>query len=109
MIIPEMSRADRTLVLSPNLIGNPLDTTIAALPDLAACWRDPKLNFICIMAAASSDQGRPLVHGLEVRPEPKVHVKHSPRRISTASSTTPFARPSALDFHFLDRRNRVSS
>src|SRR5579872_5184077 len=64
-----------------NLVGNPLDTTIAA-----ACLifggvldRHPKLNFIMSHGGGFIPyQGARWVHGWQVRPEPKVHVKHSP-------------------------------
>ncbi len=64
-----------------NLIGNPLDTTIAG-----ACLifggvleRHPKLNFIMSHGGGFIPyQGGRWVHGWEVRPEPKVHLKHSP-------------------------------
>jgi aminocarboxymuconate-semialdehyde decarboxylase len=64
-----------------NLIGNPLDTTIAG-----ACLifggvleRHPKLNFIMSHGGGFIPyQGGRWVHGWEVRPEPKVHMKHSP-------------------------------
>ena len=64
-----------------NLIGNPLDTTIAG-----ACLifggvleRHPKLNFIMAHGGGFIPyQGGRWVHGWEVRPEPKVHVKRSP-------------------------------
>ena len=64
-----------------NLIGNPLDTTIAG-----ACLifggvleRHPKLNFIMSHGGGFIPyQGGRWVHGWEVRPEPKAHVKHSP-------------------------------
>ena len=64
-----------------NLIGNPLDTTIAA-----ACLifggvleRHPKLNFVMVHGGGFIPyQGMRWVHGWEVRPEPKVHLKHSP-------------------------------
>jgi aminocarboxymuconate-semialdehyde decarboxylase len=64
-----------------NLIGNPLDTTIAG-----ACLifggvleRHPKLNFIMSHGGGFIPyQGGRWVHGWEVRPEPKVNVKHSP-------------------------------
>jgi aminocarboxymuconate-semialdehyde decarboxylase len=66
-----------------NLIGNPLDTTIAA-----ACLifggvleRHPRLNFVMVHGGGFIPyQGGRWVHGWEVRPEPKVHVKHSPER-----------------------------
>ena len=64
-----------------NLIGNPLDTTIAA-----ACLifggvleRYPRLNFVMVHGGGFIPyQGARWVHGWEVRPEPKVHLKHSP-------------------------------
>ncbi len=64
-----------------NLIGNPLDTTIAG-----ACLifggvleRHPKLNFIMSHGGGFIPyQGGRWVHGWEVRLEPKVNVKHSP-------------------------------
>jgi len=66
-----------------NLIGNPLDTTIAA-----ACLifggvleRYPKLDFVMVHAGGFIPyQGGRWVHGWEVRPEPKIHLKHSPQR-----------------------------
>ena len=65
-----------------NLIGNPLDTTIAA-----ACLifggvleRHPKLNFVMVHGGGFIPyQGGRWVHGWQVRPEPKVHLKHSPQ------------------------------
>ncbi len=64
-----------------NLIGNPLDTTIAA-----ACLifggvleRYPTLNFVMVHGGGFIPyQGGRWVHGWQVRPEPKVHLKHSP-------------------------------
>jgi aminocarboxymuconate-semialdehyde decarboxylase len=64
-----------------NLIGNPLDTTIAA-----ACLifggvlaRHPKLNFVMVHGGGFIPyQGGRWVHGWQVRPEPKVHLQHSP-------------------------------
>jgi aminocarboxymuconate-semialdehyde decarboxylase len=64
-----------------NLIGNPLDTTIAG-----ACLifggvleRHPKLNFVMVHGGGFIPyQGARWVHGWQVRPEPKVHVKYSP-------------------------------
>jgi aminocarboxymuconate-semialdehyde decarboxylase len=64
-----------------NLIGNPLDTTIAG-----ACLifggvleRHPKLNFVMVHGGGFIPyQGHRWVHGWHVRPEPKVHLKHSP-------------------------------
>jgi aminocarboxymuconate-semialdehyde decarboxylase len=66
-----------------NLIGNPLDTTIAA-----ACLifggvleRYPKLNFVMVHGGGFIPyQGGRWVHGWHVRPEPKVHLKHSPEK-----------------------------
>jgi aminocarboxymuconate-semialdehyde decarboxylase len=66
-----------------NLIGNPLDTTIAA-----ACLifggvleRYPKLNFVMVHGGGFIPyQGGRWVHGWQVRPEPKVHLKHSPEK-----------------------------
>jgi aminocarboxymuconate-semialdehyde decarboxylase len=64
-----------------NLVGNPLDTTIAG-----ACLifggvleRHPKLNFVMSHGGGFIPyQGARWVHGWQVRPEPKVNVKHSP-------------------------------
>jgi aminocarboxymuconate-semialdehyde decarboxylase len=66
-----------------NLIGNPLDTTIAA-----ACLifggvlaRHPKLNFVMVHGGGFIPyQGGRWVHGWQVRPEPKVHLNHSPEK-----------------------------
>ena len=66
-----------------NLIGNPLDTTIAG-----ACLifggvleRYPKLNFVMVHGGGFIPyQGGRWVHGWQVRPEPKVHLKHSPEK-----------------------------
>jgi aminocarboxymuconate-semialdehyde decarboxylase len=66
-----------------NLIGNPLDTTIAG-----ACLifggvleRYPKLNFVMVHGGGFIPyQGGRWVHGWHVRPEPKVHLKHSPEK-----------------------------
>jgi len=66
-----------------NLIGNPLDTTIAA-----ACLifggvleRHPTLKPMMVHGGGFIPyQGGRWVHGWQVRPEPKVHVKHSPQR-----------------------------
>jgi aminocarboxymuconate-semialdehyde decarboxylase len=65
-----------------NLIGNPLDTTIAA-----ACLifggvleRHPKLTFLMVHGGGFIPyQGGRWVHGWQVRPEPKVHLNHSPQ------------------------------
>jgi aminocarboxymuconate-semialdehyde decarboxylase len=64
-----------------NLVGNPLDTTIAG-----ACLifggvleRYPKLDFVMVHGGGFIPyQGGRWVHGWQVRPEPKVHLKHSP-------------------------------
>ena len=66
-----------------NLIGNPLDTSIAA-----ACLifggvlaRHPKLNFMMVHGGGFIPyQGGRWVHGWQVRPEPKVHLKESPEK-----------------------------
>ena len=66
-----------------NLIGNPLDTTIAA-----ACLifggvlaRHPKLNFVMVHGGGFIPyQGGRWVHGWRVRPEPKAHLNHSPEK-----------------------------
>jgi len=65
-----------------NLIGNPLDTTIAG-----ACLifggvleRYPRLNFVMVHGGGFIPyQGGRWVHGWHVRPEPKAHLKHSPQ------------------------------
>ena len=65
-----------------NLIGNPLDTTIAG-----ACLifggvleRYPTLNFVMVHGGGFIPyQGGRWVHGWQVRPEPKLHLKHSPQ------------------------------
>jgi aminocarboxymuconate-semialdehyde decarboxylase len=64
-----------------NLIGNPLDTTIAG-----ACLifggvleRHPKLNFVMVHGGGFIPyQGGRWVHGWHVRPEPKANLKRSP-------------------------------
>lgn len=66
-----------------NLIGNPLDTTIAA-----ACLifggvleRHPTLKPMMVHGGGFIPyQGGRWVHGWQVRPEPKLHVKHSPEK-----------------------------
>ena len=66
-----------------NLIGNPLDTTIAA-----ACLifggvleRYQKLDFVMAHGGGFVPyQGGRWVHGWQVRPEPKLHLKHSPEQ-----------------------------
>jgi len=72
----------RTYYLN-NLIGNPLDTTIAA-----ACLifggvleRYPTLKPVMVHGGGFIPyQGGRWVHGWQVRPEPKVHLKHSPQK-----------------------------
>jgi aminocarboxymuconate-semialdehyde decarboxylase len=66
-----------------NLIGNPLDTTIAA-----ACLifggvleRYPTLKPVMVHGGGFIPyQGGRWVHGWRVRPEPKLHLKHSPEK-----------------------------
>jgi aminocarboxymuconate-semialdehyde decarboxylase len=66
-----------------NMIGNPLDTTIAA-----ACLifggvlaRHPKLSVLMVHGGGFIPyQGGRWVHGWNVRPEPKVHLKESPQK-----------------------------
>ena len=66
-----------------NLIGNPLDTSIAA-----ACLifggvlaRHPTLNFMMVHGGGFIPyQGGRWVHGWQVRPEPKVNLKESPEK-----------------------------
>ena len=64
-----------------NLVGNPLDTTIAArLPDLwrrAGAASEAQTRHVT-RGRLYSLSGRTLGHGWQVRPEPKVNVKHSP-------------------------------
>jgi aminocarboxymuconate-semialdehyde decarboxylase len=64
-----------------NLIGNPLDTTIAAacLVFGGVMQRHPKLN-VCLVHGGGfvPYQAGRWVHGWHVRPEPKVNVKQSP-------------------------------
>jgi aminocarboxymuconate-semialdehyde decarboxylase len=65
-----------------NLIGNPLDTTIAA-----ACLifggvleRHPALNVLLVHGGGFLPyQAGRWMHGWKVRPEPQVNLKHSPR------------------------------
>jgi aminocarboxymuconate-semialdehyde decarboxylase len=64
-----------------NLIGNPLDTTIAAACLIfgGALARHPKLKFVMVHGGGFIPyQGGRWVHGWQVRPEPKVHLKESP-------------------------------
>jgi aminocarboxymuconate-semialdehyde decarboxylase len=64
-----------------NLIGNPLDTTIAAacLVFGGVLQRHPKLN-VCLVHGGGfvPYQAGRWVHGWHVRPEPKVNVEQSP-------------------------------
>ncbi len=68
-----------------NLIGNPLDTTIAA-----ACLyfggvleRHPKLNFILAHGGGFTPyQAARWEHGWKVRPEPKKNIKQQPKDIA---------------------------
>jgi len=64
-----------------NLIGNPLDTTIAAACLIfgGALERYPTLKPLMVHGGGFIPyQGGRWVHGWQVRPEPKVHLKHSP-------------------------------
>jgi aminocarboxymuconate-semialdehyde decarboxylase len=64
-----------------NLIGNPLDTTIAAACLIfgGVLQRHPKLKFVMVHGGGFIPyQGGRWVHGWQVRPEPKVHLKESP-------------------------------
>jgi aminocarboxymuconate-semialdehyde decarboxylase len=64
-----------------NLIGNPLDTTIAAacLVFGGVLERHPKLNVLLVHGGGFVPyQAGRWVHGWHVRPEPKVNVKRSP-------------------------------
>ena len=66
-----------------NLIGNPLDTTIAgACPIFGGVLeRHPKLNFVMVHGGGFIPyQGWRWVHGWHVRPEPQLHLKHSPEK-----------------------------
>jgi len=64
-----------------NLIGNPLDTTIAAASLVfgGVLERHPKLN-VCLVHGGGfvPYQAGRWVHGWHVRPEPKVNIKQSP-------------------------------
>jgi aminocarboxymuconate-semialdehyde decarboxylase len=65
-----------------NLIGNPLDTTIAAacLVFGGVIERYPKLKFVMVHGGGFTPyQGARWVHGWNVRPEPKVTLKRSPQ------------------------------
>src|SRR5215217_2276120 len=64
-----------------NLIGNPLDTTIAAacLVFGGVMERHPKLNVLLVHGGGFVPyQAGRWVHGWKVRPEPQVHLKQSP-------------------------------
>ena len=64
-----------------NLIGNPLDTTIAAacLVFGGVLERHPKLNVLLVHGGGFVPyQAGRWAHGWHVRPEPKVNVKQSP-------------------------------
>jgi aminocarboxymuconate-semialdehyde decarboxylase len=64
-----------------NLIGNPLDTTIAAacLVFGGVMERHPKLNVLLVHGGGFVPyQAGRWAHGWHVRPEPKVNVKQSP-------------------------------
>jgi aminocarboxymuconate-semialdehyde decarboxylase len=85
-----------------NLIGNPLDTTIAG-----ACLifggvleRHPKLDFLMSHGGGFIPyQGGRWVHGWEVRPEPKMHLKHSPAPyLDRFSYDTILHAPAPLEF-----------
>src|SRR5213079_755599 len=66
-----------------NLIGNPLDTTIAAacLVFGGVMERHPKLK-VCLLHGGGfvPYQAGRWVHGWQVRPEPKLNIKGSPQR-----------------------------
>ncbi len=64
-----------------NLIGNPLDTTIAAACLIFGGVLERHPHFKPVMAHGGGFtpyQGGRWVHGWHVRPEPKLHLKHSP-------------------------------
>ncbi|MGB6537226.1 MAG: amidohydrolase family protein [Xanthobacteraceae bacterium] len=66
-----------------NLIGNPLDTTIAGACLIFGGVLERHANFKPIMAHGGGFipyQGGRWVHGWQVRPEPKAHLKHSPEK-----------------------------
>jgi len=66
-----------------NLVGNPLDTTIAAACLIfgGVMQRHPRLEFLMVHAGGFTPyQGGRWVHGWQVRPEPKVHLDHSPQK-----------------------------
>jgi aminocarboxymuconate-semialdehyde decarboxylase len=66
-----------------NLIGNPVDTTIAAACLIFGGVLERHPNFKPVMVHGGGFtpyQGGRWVHGWHVRPEPKVHLKHSPEK-----------------------------
>jgi aminocarboxymuconate-semialdehyde decarboxylase len=66
-----------------NLIGNPLDTTIAAACLIFGGVLQRYPNFKPVMVHGGGFipyQGGRWVHGWQVRPEPKVHLQHSPEK-----------------------------
>jgi len=66
-----------------NLIGNPLDTTIAAACLIFGGVLERHPNFKPVMVHGGGFipyQGGRWVHGWRVRPEPKAHLKHSPEQ-----------------------------
>lgn len=68
-----------------NLIGNPLDTTIAAasLYFGGVLDRHPKLNFVLVHGGGFTPyQAARWEHGWRVRPEPKKNIKTEPKDIA---------------------------
>ncbi len=68
-----------------NLIGNPLDSTIAAasLYFGGVLDRHPKLNFVLVHGGGFTPyQAARWEHGWRVRPEPRVNVKSEPKDIA---------------------------
>lgn len=66
-----------------NLIGNPLDTTIAAACLIFGGVLERYPDFRPVMVHGGGFipyQGGRWVHGWQVRPEPKVHLKHAPEQ-----------------------------
>jgi aminocarboxymuconate-semialdehyde decarboxylase len=66
-----------------NLIGNPLDTTIAAacLTFGGVLERYPNFKPVMVHGGGFTPyQGGRWVHGWHVRPEPKMHLTHSPEK-----------------------------
>jgi aminocarboxymuconate-semialdehyde decarboxylase len=65
-----------------NLVGNPLDTTIAAAALVfgGVIERHPRIKFLMVHGGGFVPyQAGRFEHGWEVRPEPKVHLKSPPR------------------------------